>query len=126
MTAQTFNAQNERGSLNYVIGRGRWTASTRVGYNRNYEPRDEEWNTKTVVPGGRVEKTPGGLRVGAFTYPGMTSLGGRVQHRGLSPGYSFEQLFSNLRGQHSWKFGAILNLRSGGKNTIDLDSEDAN
>lgn len=114
-----FRAQSERGSVNYVLGRSRWTAATRIGYNRAYEPRDATWNTATVVPGNRTEVTPGGLRVGAFTYPGMTSLSGRVQHRGLSPSYSVEQQFSLIRGQHSWKFGGILNLRSGGKTTID-------
>jgi hypothetical protein len=114
-----FHAQNERGSLNYVYGKATWTAATRVGYNRNYEPRDATFNVATQVPGNRVERTPGGLRVPAIGFSGMTGLGGRVQHRGLSPGYSFEQQLSLFRGKHSWKFGGLLNLRSGGKTTID-------
>ena len=114
-----FHAQNERGSLNYVLGRARWTAATRIGYNRNFEPRDATFNVATKVPGNRVERTPGGLRVPAIGFTGMTGVGGRVQHRGLSPGYSFEQQFALFRGKHSWKFGGLLNLRSGGKTTID-------
>src|SRR5262245_23878650 len=114
-----FHAQNERGSLNYVLGKAHWTAATRIGYNRNFEPRDATFNTNTPVPGNRVERTPGGLRVPAIGYTGLTGLGGRVQHRGLLPGYSFDQQFALFRWKHSWKFGALLNLRSGGKTTID-------
>lgn len=116
---EVFHAQNERGSVNYVLGKSRWTSSTRIGYNRAYEPRDAVFNVATKVPGNRAEKRPGGLRVPTFSYPGMASVGGRVQHRGLSPSYSFEQQFAMFRGKHSWKFGGLLNLRSGGKVTID-------
>jgi hypothetical protein len=114
-----YHAQNERGSINYVIGKARWTSSTRIGFYRLFEPRDAIFNINTPVPGGRVEKTPGGLRIPAIAYSGMTSLDGRVQHRGLSPGYTYEQQFAIFRGKHSWKFGGLLHLRSGGKTTID-------
>jgi len=117
-----YHAQTDRGSLNYVLGKARWTASTRIGYYRAFEPRDAIFNIDTRVPGGRVEKTPGGLRVPAISFPGMTSLDGRVQHRGLSPGYTYEQQFALFRGKHSWKFGGLLHLRSGGKTTIDPEA----
>lgn len=119
---EVFHAQSERGSLNYVLGKSRWTSATRIGYNRAYEPRDAVFNIATKVPGSRVEKRPGGLRVPTLTFPGMTNVGGRVQHRGLSPSYSFDQQFALFKGKHSWKFGALLFLRSGGKVTIDPQS----
>lgn len=107
-----YHGKTERGSLNYVIGRSRWTASTRIGYNRNYEPRTPAFSL-VKLPGGRTRKVSG--QVGTISFPGMATPAGRIQYRGLTATYSFEQQFALFAGKHSWKFGGIFDPRSMGK-----------
>src|SRR4030095_3455299 len=51
-------------------------------------------------------------------FPGMTTLSGDRNTRGLIPSYSFEQQIAVVSGTHSLKFGAILCLPSGGRSEI--------
>ena len=108
----TFAEQN-RASANYVIGRGRWTSSTRGGYNRNKVDRVEKlW---FIQDPNKAETIPGWRRLSRFTFPGLTGLGSEQRMVGVKPSFSFEQQVAFSRGTHSWKFGGILNMPGGGQ-----------
>ena len=114
---QSFVTNNRRVSANYVIGRGPWTSSTRVGYNKHtYVRKFQFWDEKD--PAVPVETDPGSGRVPRINYPGMAALSADRNTRGLVPSYSFEQQIALIRGTHSWKFGAVLSMPSGGRSEI--------
>jgi len=111
LNPQLTNASLQRGSLNYVIGRGRWVSSSRFGYNRNHVTRiDKYWyvndpNHPVTVPGWR--------NIGQIAFPGMTALERENHETGTVPSWSAEQQIALIRGTHSWKFGGILSLPGG-------------
>lgn len=112
---RSFTTSSQRASATYVKawGGGHWTSSTRAGYNRNYFVRlDKLWSEKDPV---RPETIPGQRRVRPFSFPGMTGLNSEIMIRGTSPSWQFEQQFSYFRGTHSFKFGGVLSLPSGGR-----------
>jgi hypothetical protein len=102
-----------RASANYVIGRARWTSSTRVGLNQNLGQRIEKlWYEKDPIKGETVE---GNRTFPQINFTGMTSLFHENRSWGIVPSYSFEQQFAFFRGTHSWKFGGSLSLPAGGQ-----------
>jgi len=114
---QEFVTNNRRISANYVIGRGRWTSSTRIGYNKHtYVRKFRFWDERDPAVPNELDEGDG--RVPRLTFPGMTTLSADRNTRGLIPSYSFEQQIAINTGVHSLKFGAILGLPSGGRSEI--------
>jgi hypothetical protein len=100
-------------SVNYVLGRPRWTSSTRFGYNHNFFERiDKLWLTKDP---NRDESFPGQRRLPVIAFSGMSGFNRENRLQGPIPSYSMEQQFSFYRGAHSWKFGGIFSLPRGGR-----------
>jgi len=113
LNPQTTNAFTRRWAANYTIGKGRWTSSSRAGMNWNYFDRiDAIWNARDPV---KAETQPDGRGLPTISYPGLTGFNKDNRQQGLIPAYSFEQQFAILSGTHSWKFGALLSLPSGGQ-----------
>jgi hypothetical protein len=119
LNPQVFTTSNRRVSANYVFGRGRWTSSTRAGYNKHFYVRqDKLWSQRDPTV---VETLPGYGRIPVILFTGMTTLGTTERNsRGPIPSYSLEQQIALVRGTHSLKFGGILSLPSGGKDEIKL------
>jgi len=106
------NVKARRASANYVIGRGRWTSSTRAGYNQNFQNKYEKlWLEKNPA---KPETIPGWQSVPTISYPGMTGLNREKRNWGAIPSWSLDQQVALLSGTHSWKFGGSLNLIQGG------------
>ena len=113
LNPRTFRSTLLRGTTAYVIGRGRWTSSTRVGINFNRGQRLEKyWTEKDPNKGETVEGWRG---VPVINYTAMTNIGQRENKQwGIEPSWSMDQQISLFRGGHSVKFGGQLNLRRGG------------
>ncbi len=113
LNPRTFQSTMLRGTTSYVIGRGRWTSSTRIGINFNRGQRLEKyWNEKDP---GKPETVEGWRGVPAILYTAMTNINQRENKQwGIEPSWSMEQQFSIFRGAHSWKFGGKADLRRGG------------
>jgi Carboxypeptidase regulatory-like domain/TonB-dependent Receptor Plug Domain len=110
---QVFTTSSQRAALNYVKSWGRLTSSTRAGYNRNWLQRvDESWYLKDPDKG---ETVPGWRRIKNIGFPGLTPLRVENQTRGIIPSWQYEQQFAYFQGKHSWKFGVLLSLPSGGR-----------
>jgi hypothetical protein len=113
LNPQITNAFTRRLNGNYVIGKGRLTSSTRAGINWNYFDRiDAIWNARDPH---RAESLPAGRGLPGISFPGLTGFNRDNRQQGLIPSYSIEQQFALFNGTHSWKFGALLSLPSGGQ-----------
>lgn len=113
LNPQITNAFTRRLNGNYVLGKGRWTSSTRAGMNWNYFDRiDSIWNARDPH---KAESLPAGRGLPSISYPGMTGFNRDNRQQGLIPAFSVEQQFALFAGAHSWKFGALLSLPSGGQ-----------
>jgi hypothetical protein len=110
---QFTHATSRRLSGNYVLGRGRWTSSTRVGYNFAFFERiDKIWYSKDP---SKAETRPAGRRLPVISFPGLSGFNRDNRATGLIPSYSFEQHVAYFRGAHSLKFGGSLALPAGGQ-----------
>jgi hypothetical protein len=114
-----FIGELRRGTVGYVIGKGRLTSSTRAGFNSFRQQRiDAVWQ-KAAYDANYDSTKPGYAAywrgMPNISYPGVT-LGGGSQDRGINraPIWTFEQQFAMLSGAHSLKFGGrLLYLRGG-------------
>jgi outer membrane receptor protein involved in Fe transport len=106
-------ATTRRLSGNYVLAKGKWTSSTRIGYNYAFFERiDKLWYSRDPHT---PETRPAGRRLPVISYPGLTGFNRDNRATGLIPSYSFEQHVAVFHGTHSWKFGGILSLPAGGQ-----------
>jgi hypothetical protein len=113
LNPRTTTSRAIRGNVSYVIGKGRWTSSTRFGYNQNLGQRVEKfWYEKDP---SKPETVEGWRGVPAILFANMTNITQRENRTwDIIPSGSAEQQFSIFRGSHSIKFGGIYNLRRGG------------
>ncbi|MBI4474745.1 MAG: TonB-dependent receptor, partial [Acidobacteria bacterium] len=120
LNPQFTNGSSQRASANYIVswGGGRWTSSTRAGYNRNLLQRIEKyWYEKDPA---RPETIPGWRRVPQITFPGLTTFRSENHTRGILPNWHFEEQLSWFRGSHSLKFGGNLSIPGGGRPGTEL------
>jgi hypothetical protein len=110
---QVFTTSSQRAAATYVKGWGRWTSSTRAGYNRNWAERiDKFWYVRDP---NKPETVPGWRRVKGISFPGLTGLRSENQTRGTAPSWQYEQQVAFFQGKHSLKFGALLSIPQGGR-----------
>ena len=113
LNPQVTTSSSQRASAIYVKGWGRWTSSTRAGYNRNLLHRIEKfWYERDP---NRPETVTGWRQIKPISFPGLTVFRSENQTRGILPSWQFEQQFAVVRGTHSWKFGGIMTLQGGGR-----------
>jgi hypothetical protein len=112
LNPRTTTGRPIRANASYVIGKGSWTSSTRVGFNQNLGQRVEKfWYEKDPsVP----ETVEGWRGVPSITYPSMTTLSRGNRYWGVIPNWSFEQQIALLRGVHAFKFGGVFSSPGSG------------
>jgi len=114
---RVFTSKWRRMSVNYVLGRGPWTFSSRAGYNIARLWRVQDWwyqndpNKAPLINGMRNIKY--------ISYPGLTAVRGESHVRSRHPTYLAEQHVGYMRGTHAFKFGGMLYLPSGGNPDTD-------
>ena len=112
LNPQIVKVTSRRANASYVIGRGRWVSSSRVGYNQNYQDKYEKfWLERDP---NRTATIPGWTHISAISFPGMTGLNREARNWGMIPSWSVDQQISLVRGTHSLKFGGNFNLVQGG------------
>jgi len=114
---RAFTSRWRRASVNYVLGRGPWTFSSRAGYNIARLWRVQDW---WYVNDPKKPETIAGMRnVKYISYPGLTAVRGESHVRSRHPTYMAEQHVGYMHGTHSTKFGGMLYLPSGGNPDTD-------
>ena len=117
---RVFRSKWRRASVNYVLGKGPWTFSTRAGYNVARLWRVQDWWYANDP--NKPETIHGMRNIKYINYPGLTAVRGESHVRSRTPTYTAEQHVGYLRGKHSFKFGGMLYLPSGGNPDTDAGS----
>jgi len=105
---RNFNGWSDRLTGSYVTLGARWSAETRIGYNKNNVDRLDAFHD--LVDPKQKETKEGGRRI-----PTIRGLGFDIGNSELMEHYghswSFEQKVSHQAGKHSLKFGGSMFIR---------------
>jgi hypothetical protein len=112
-----FSSRWRRLSLNYVLGRGPWTFSSRAGYNIARLWRVQKWWYENDP--NKPETISGMRNIKNISFPGLTAVKGESHVRSRTPTYMVEQHVGYMHGTHSFKVGGMLYLPSGGNPDTD-------
>jgi outer membrane receptor protein involved in Fe transport len=113
---QKFFNQQDRVAAQFVLARGPWVSESRVGYNRSFLDRYQDfWFVLDPANPGEPEKTAVGRRMPLFSITNLfgTTSAEILELRGHTS--SAEQKFSRIKGAHNVKAGFRWMRNGGGK-----------